>query len=471
MGFATIIGYNNIILVGLVMVGISRKAQSTRAIHTFLIPILSMAVILLSIALFIVKGVLDITNWSDYYQWYAAGQMWRNGQDLYDYDLYRSELNNVVSLEEQFDPTHGYYYLPPSSMIFSLLAYLPLETGFSVFLAFEILSIVIMLALLGLVLSHRRSIGWMEVALLSILLATSFVRTSLRLSQISIFVGIFLFLSYWFHLRNQSIAGGLSLTLGMLKPLFLPVFGLHYLIQQKFRMMLVFIVGGMAFLLIPIWAKGQNLIEVMRGWLDTVIRYSGGGVNDPSPFSPISAYLLNLEPLVYRVLNSDGTIARTVGMVMVVAFTGVVLWAIASTSAEASDSLLDFSLISLLTLLIVYRRLYDGFLVFPALLYLYDFAMRRPKPWQKWLWAVLLAEMLIVFLLPGDLVNRLAYQHPQLLDSYLFRLVAPFQTWTVFLVFAILLFIKLTSIRSSIFTPKMVPNGEYHDQSNSRSMP
>jgi hypothetical protein len=147
---------------------------------------------------------------------------------------------------------------------------------------------------------------------------------------------------------------------------------------------------------------------------------AAGDVDDPSPFSPYSAYLLNLAPLVYRVFNAQSSVTTLISWLIILVLLGYIFYLIWRSQPSEESYLLDFGLVSALSLLAVYHRNYDVSLLF----------------------------------LPGNVSERLSAAYPALLDSYFWRVVAPFQAWVSVAILAALMWLKThpTTLSDYLFT-------------------
>ena len=108
----------------------------------------------------------------------------------------------------------------------------------------------------------------------------------------------------------------------------------------------------------------------------------------------------------------------------------------------------NFSLVSALSLLTVYHRPYDVFLLFPGILYVYIHATRIGNRRVQKIWATFVIVIVFVLTLPIDISTRISSMYPILLDNYLWRVIAPVNAWASVAVFAVLLWLKIHESKS-----------------------
>jgi hypothetical protein len=99
---------------------------------------------------------------------------------------------------------------------------------------------------------------------------------------------------------------------------------------------------------------------------------------------------------------------------------------------------------SLFSMLCVYHRHYDMFLVFPAILYLYLHARNVER--GAWRWYAFLVAVLLIMALPGDLLVRLTLRNMVLNDNYLWRLIMPYPLWAIIGVLAAFLWVHTRTV-------------------------
>lgn len=414
------------------------------AVAQFLKTLTCVFILVISVLSFMYKGLLkgiaEIPT--DLHFFYAAGQVWHAGLDVYNRDLFTDWLKQLGG-DKALAGGSAYPYPPQGSVLFALLPLISLETAHLVVLSINISLLVIALAMLGSILSWYRPIGLLEITLLASFLNTGFGRGNVRGAQTGLLVCVLLLAIFILVARGRNGWAGLGLGVLSFKPTFLPLYVAYYLLRRSYRLVSLCLVTAAACTLVPLLLTQRPLVATLTNWVRTITMHQGAQhINDPSPFTPYSAQLVNLGPLVYRVLNaSSGVATASLALILLIAFS-YTAYLIRRTPHTASDSLLDFGLISALSLLSVYHRSYDIFLLFPGLLYIYAHAAnaREKAIRQPWLGFVVVAMLLIS--LPGDMTVNLSNVYPALLDSYAWRVVAPLQAWAGVAVFGALLWLK-----------------------------
>jgi hypothetical protein len=355
----------------------------------------------------------------------------------------------VLGSARSWDTTQKIYISipPPSSVLFSLLANLPLDTAHRVLLGINLGLLVVSLCLMAVVLSWYRPIGLLEVTLLISFLNTGFGRVNLRNSQWGILVFVILLATFILARYRRDALAGLSLAAVTFKPSFLPLYVGYYLLRRSYRLVVVCVLTAGLFTILPLLLTQRPLAETMMGWLRMLmLRDAPGQVDSPSPSAPWSEFMLHLAPLIYRVFNAQSNVTTAVSWLIVLALCGYTVYLIQRSEPSEEGNLLDFGLVSALSLLSIYHRSYDIFLLFPGLLYFYVHTVTMSDKTAQRGWAGFLVITLFLISLPNDLVLRLSYTNPALKDNYLWRLIAPFPAWTGVAVFGALLWLKTRSL-------------------------
>jgi hypothetical protein len=217
-------------------------------------------------------------------------------------------------------------------------------------------------------------------------------------------------------------------------------------------------IGGSAVLtLAPVILSGRPLLQTLLDWLTTLrMQNLPGAIDSPDPASHLSVFMVNLEPLVYRVLGSQSTAGLVIFVAVSLAlliFTGRL---IRQSRPAPHVDLLDFALISALSLLLVYHRNYDIFLLFPGLLYIYSHAQQNTAGRPRLIWHAFLALVLVILLAPNEIVVQFAGRNPALWDNYFFRLISTYLGWTNVVVLAALLWLKVQATLTNAVRAQVV---------------
>jgi hypothetical protein len=220
---------------------------------------------------------------------------------------------------------------------------------------------------------------------------------------------------------------------------------IYYLVKKNFRLVLaavtVLVVCGLLAFALTSLPMYSTIIDFVVS-----LRYHDVGIDDPSPFVPTSATQYQLQVLLLRLFNSNESWAYVTAWIVVAGLTIMIFWLVMKPKKVRYPELFDLAVLSTWTMLIVYHRSYEVYLLIPGLVYLYLLANELETPKQK-LWATLIIWGLLLFdALPSDLSNRVLDYLPDLAESYLFRVAAPVKVWWSVVILAILILIKLKAI-------------------------
>jgi hypothetical protein len=409
-------------------------------------------IITLSLSLFIysgffrgLEGLKPDAPAHDFYLWYAAGQLWNEGRDPYDHDLFRAQLTQLAG-GKPFRGNTGYYYPPQTTVFFSWLAYLPVEAAYFTFIGINLICLIASIGMLALILSWYQPIGLLEITLLSSFVSTGFGRMNMREGQLGILacvlvLGLFILARY-----QKNRLAGVWLAALSFKPTFVPLFFGYYLLRRSYQLILVCIIVGSLITFVPLLLAGYPVVETLLNWLEMLKLQSSASsienIDNPSPFTPNSALMSHLIPLVYRILNAQSTLTTIIAWLIIFALIGYTTYLIERHKSSHRGELLNFSLVSALSLISIYHRPYDEFLLFPGILCIYIYAVQLKDRNAKLRWGFLLVSIILLLLLPIDLSSRISSAYPILLDSYLWRIIAPFKAWVGVIVLGVLLWLK-----------------------------
>jgi hypothetical protein len=405
-------------------------------------------VIAFSIASLLWNGVVrGLSDGTDLYHFYAAGQLWNEHRDPYDYASFRAQLEPLAG-DRLGDNRSGYFYPPHATVLFAVLATLPFETARLLLLALNAGLLLVSLALLARMLAFYRPLGLVEITLIVALANTGFGRLNLRVGQTSVFAAVFLLAAFVLAKRHHQIGTGLALAAASIKPSFLPLFLGYALLRRSFRPVAVALGASAALAILSLVLSERPVLGTLQGWLAMLRQQSASDdVNSQSPLDPASAALLHLPPLVYRMLDSTEGWAVVVAWSLILGLVAVSTALLAQRNAACEVDLLDFAIVATLSLLCVYHRSYDLFLLFPGVLAIYLQARRGDGFQRQLAWTALLLGVILVLTVPGDLTMQLSARFPSLLEHWWWRIIAPFQTWTSLAVLAALLWLRRESAR------------------------
>jgi hypothetical protein len=432
-------------LEGNVIESLWRNLEKSKFVRAGLIAI-CLAAMLATGAVLVKNSMYDADSIFDIEIFYTTGSMWNAGEDPYDEQLFAQRYYELTGKEA----IPSVFYPPQGLVLFSVFPYMPFDTARLALLFTNWVLLIVSLGLMILILSRHTRIRIYEVTFLILLLGTSFGRTTLRCSQLSIVVAVLLFGTYLFQQsRKDALAGGM-LSLLTFKPTFVPLLALYYLLRKKIKLLAVLIVGGAVLTILPVLATGRPLIPTLINWLKMLSIVSAeGGNNSPDPSILWSGFLIHLEPLLYRILGAQSTFGFFVYVGIIIALIVGASILIYKTEPSQKNDLLDFALVSAISAIAVYHRNYDIFLLFPGLIAIYVHMIRSSGFKQQFLWGVVLTGILLVLLAPNDILIRATYTNPALSESYFWRVVSPLLGWTSLAVTGILFWLKAHSLKVS----------------------
>jgi hypothetical protein len=419
-------------------------------------------VIVVSTASFVWSGVWEPiarrTVAADFIDFYTAGQLWNEGRDPYDSSVYQARLTeNVLSQSAAADAGSttgpkpiGYPYSPLATVLFALLARLPLERAFLVMMAINVALLASCLMLLAHVLARFRPIGLAELALLAALANTGFARTNVSTGQSTLFACVLLLTAFLLATSKRSpIWAGLALGGVSAKPSFLPLFLAYHGLRKAWLLVLSCAATVAVTVLVPLLLTNRSLLTTAVNYRQMLQVYTQNPAQDSSPFLATGVGLINLAPLVNRIMNAESLLTAGVSWAIIVALCGWMAYLTWRSHVTPLGDLLDFSILSMLSLLAVSHRHYDQFLMFPGIVYLYVGAMRSADDAGRWGWLAFVGVVVLAIGLPNDASLRVSDRFPALLDSYAWRVVAPFQTWAGVALTGALVWLKTQQVRAT----------------------
>jgi hypothetical protein len=409
-------------------------------------------VIISSILLFVYSGVYRSLGLlgsnsvkTDFFHWYTAGKIWNEGRHPYDYEMYRDRYERTVQ-GKQLRERSGFYYPPQTTFLFSLFSRFSLQNAFEQIQIFNLIFLLVSFAMLAHILSWYRTIRLPEITLLVSFLATSYARLNFREGQMGPLLAVLALGTFILTRSKKDVLAGLALGAMSLKPTFIPLYAGYYLLRRSYRLV---IIGGLAailFTVIPLLLQERSISGTLAAWTQSLSRQGvAGNVDDPSPLNPNSSMMSHLEPLIFRILNARSPLSTAIVWLTVLALTGFVtylLWHKPAVSPN-KEELLDFGLVSALSMIAIYHRPYDSFLLFPGLLYVYLHARDSADRAVRWRWKLFIVTITLLLIVPVNTPLRLIGMYPDLVDYYLWRVMAPFQAWISVIVFGVLLWLKI----------------------------
>ncbi len=417
-----------------------------------LVMLLCIAYMVFSISIILFRGFARVASDHavDFFQFYSAGQLWNEGKNPYDYPTFiKRQLINFDNKTEKM-LIFGYLYPPFTTFVASLIAPLPLNTAYLIEIILNFVFLIVVLGLLLLVMHWYRPIGLLELTLIIAFLNTTGIRDTIRSLQVGIILFVCVMGAFVIrHYKREALAG-IILSLVSLKPTFLILYTLYYLIRRRINLFASLIITGILINALPVLLTGRSIIEQFSGWINILQLYGTADLNIPDPFSYNSISMLHLQSLVNRFFNGEGLASTVVTWILIIGLCSYTFYLIWRAKLSLENELLDFALISALSLIIVYHRSYDNVLMLPGIMVIFIYIFRQKNSVQKY-WMVLLLILLAILSIPGDIIASLSYQNASLLSgSYLYRLLLGLPAMGSLLMVISLLWIKQREIKLQV---------------------
>lgn len=368
----------------------------------------------------------------DFNIFYASGQIWMEGGNNYDPNLLCSRTHSFPDCYDQ--------YLPIGNAFFSLFSYFPIEESANLFRIINLVLLFGIIIILGYFLMQYRKLGWIEFALLASFINTGFSRQNIKGAQLGIIICTFLFSTFYLIQKGKVYLSSLGLAGTLIKPNFFPILIIYSVIRRKWKILFIGLFISLLLLLLPCFLTGRPIISTHIEWIVSIINNHGiESNNNPSPYDTLSAQLVYLLPLINRIFNFQSEIITLVTYLILIGVWTFSLLRLASLKYQGDNGLFEFGLISALTLLSIFHRQYDTFLLFPGVIVIYQNAINQVNIKHKIFWFGYLLVIMILLTVPGDLTTNLTDKYLILKESHFWRVLAPLQVWAgVLVVFGLL---------------------------------
>jgi glycosyl transferase family 87 len=373
----------------------------------------------------------------DFWLFYAAGRVWDANLDPYDSRVLEAQradplgtpvLATSSSVVTRDSRPIAYAYPPPATFLFGVWANLPVQQAFLVQLVINCSLVIASFWLLKVILSRYVTVGLQELALLAALANSGFVHGNVSGSQTSTVTCVLLFGTFLLASSNKSIWAGVALGSVFLKPSFLPLYVVSYAVKRNLVLAGVSLCTASALFLIPILVTGRSVPQAFTGFVHSIVDHPKLGSQNPAPDNPYSVAMLNLAPLVDRIFGSISLTSTIATLLLLLALVLGSLYVVAR-SQPGRDNLLDFGLVSTLTLVVIDHRQYDQFLLFPGILSVYIYGRSQASRAVRWGWLCFMVVIVLAICSPNDASVRISQRFPALLDNYAWRVIASYQTW------------------------------------------
>jgi hypothetical protein len=371
----------------------------------------------------------------DFSNVYSASRAWLAGQNPYDIDAVhrawdQSHPGRFLGKHEAVGLRDWAAVHPPSTLI--LLSPLAMLNAVPAHLIW-------MTSVLGLMVASffalfsLSGIAWPSgrMLLVACALASAPIQCAIESGQPALPSAAMVILAVWAFSKDRQFLAGVLLGLATCVKLQMGLpFVAYYLFIRQWRIAsvasLVFAVATLAAI------TRMETMGYSNWWLDwhknIALTLEPGQVNDPRPGGPWRNDMVNLQTLIDVVLHAQVAIDFCVLFVFIPLLTGF-LARVRPTKAAGQD-LLALSLVSLLSMLPLYHRLYDGCL----LMMLLAWALGRVETRQRGS-AIVVLLLLGEFLVPIDLVPfvlRRTHVFDSLISTHWWQgLVVPHHAWGV----------------------------------------
>ncbi|MCC7205016.1 MAG: DUF2029 domain-containing protein [Phycisphaeraceae bacterium] len=370
---------------------------------------------------------------------YAQSRAWLEGRNPYHHDdlvavLHDQGVDVSASMSRDYWPA---IYPPTMHPLMAPLALTPWPVARAAWVLGKLAVVAWIIALLW------RSVGWSIhdrrgrwLVLLTLAfwpLHTGFGTGQLTLTSLTLGLA-----AADFDRRGRTLAPGLLLGVAVaLKPQVAGVVWLCLLIEGRWRAcllsLLVPLLTGTLGAAVLYLNNVPWLADLTRNLADNAV----GGSGDPTPVNPLRYQLLNLQWPLHEFISSRRLVS---GLVFGFAIAVTLAAALAARRRpDASSSLLLLATLASLSILVVYRRMYDAVMLLPALAAILD-------GWRRWpRWTACLAALAIsAFFTPGSVMWLIladgANLSSSIVDSWWWRgVVLPSQVWLTLLLTLLLL--------------------------------
>ena len=274
------------------MNGVLVEFERRHPLLTYLVAGLILAVAIAGLVLLGITGVTRTSRpFTDFDFFYTAGSMWLDGQNPYDYAAFRERYLLVEQLESGRAPPSGdgrigsFAYSPTVAPFFMGLALLGFSTAKTVVLVLNLCAVA---ALAGF------AVAWiwrgqgprggensiLVAALLAgIVVVNPFTTRGIWLGQVTLPFAVILIGSWYFSRRRKDLLAGLLLGLVTMKPQTLVLPTLWFLLEGRFRLLIVAAGLALIFAAYPVTLYGP--IGVVKEWFSAMDYYRSTPANAP----------------------------------------------------------------------------------------------------------------------------------------------------------------------------------------------
>ncbi len=422
-------------------VSTSGSSTSLRKVAVFLL-------LFVVVLVFIVRGpVRAVQSSSDFSVYYCCARVWIQGADPYDGETLEFVAREAGGAPEIF--LRNALSAPMTFVLLAPFAFLPWEAGKTAWMCVNI--ICTGFALLGLLqLCETRTAKLRKIILCTLVLGLAPVHTSIGLGQLTIVVLASLVWGAVCAIRKKQVWAGVLFALATaLKPQCGALFLVYFLLRKKWR---IFFSGAvvvgilLAVGIARLEMSGVDWVSSLRANHEA---FFAGGSGDVT----IQAHrhqFLHLEGPIY-VLFQNRLTAKVLPWVLTAIVATLLLLALRRLSGQR-DELLMYSIVSVVTLVPFYHRVYDAALLSVPLAW----ALGTSDPRSR---RIRIATLVLIlpFLVPGPAMlyrlNAGGYVPEWARSSWVWEnLILPYQAYLVFALVGVLSLTLLKAGRGRRFS-------------------
>ena len=397
-------------------------------------------------ALFIVRGpVYEVRSGLDFILLYSASRAWVHGENPYDDQAVKqiwAQSGGPADRGPGSREAPSLIYPPPTLLMMAPFGALPWSIAQPAWIAANIgflaVSIWSLARLAGFRIRQKRTWVFAIAALLFMPVHTTF-----RHGQTPLYVLCFLTLSaVW---ARHVASGSLLAFATLLKPQIGLPFVCLDVVRWRLRSVIVAVALIAALSLLAIAPLAARSIDWRTSWSNNLVSFQHSGQGDPTIANPMRHQMLNLHVPLHSFF-ADRMLVSVMVLLVCATLAGLFfrfwLWRFADRD---HDVLLAFSMVAVLTLMIVYHRFYDGVLLLFPLVWAIAAIARRASNGGIVLApaACVLVLMTPFFTNSATVLWWLAFEQKlpaSITDSWAWSAIAmPHQSWALLLMAACLI--------------------------------
>jgi hypothetical protein len=253
--------------------------------HPNLVILVSALMLLIAILGLVLTGIVGIGRTSppssDTHYFYAAGLMWLDGGNPYDWETYYAAVVTVLDPELIGDAELNdirFVYPPTAAPFFMALALFDFDTAKTVILVLNLLSVAALafftVAWLWRAEEPRTGSDSVLVSalLVCIVIVNPFTTRGVWIGQVTLPFAVLLIAAWYFARRDKEILAGILFGLVAMKPQTAVLPALWFLLEGRYRLLSISAVLALLFVAYPVAIGGP--IDTFRDWLSAIAVYN-----------------------------------------------------------------------------------------------------------------------------------------------------------------------------------------------------